>query len=59
MVPIDQSREYYRLREGHELALALGAKTIEQRQQHLRAAARYGDLASNHQTQQSTGTTGP
>lgn len=57
MVPIDQSLEYYRLREGHELALALGANTIEQRQQHLRAAARYGDLASVLRLQRGPGLT--
>jgi hypothetical protein len=42
---IDQSAEYYRLREGHERALALAARTCEQRHQHLRAAARYAELA--------------
>jgi hypothetical protein len=41
----DQSAEYYRLREGHERALALAAKTNEQRNQHLVAAGRYAALA--------------
>lgn len=41
----DQSAEYYRLREGHERALALAAKTNEQRDQHLLTAARYAALA--------------
>jgi hypothetical protein len=41
----DHSAEYYRLREGHERALALAAKTNEQRDQHLLAAARYAALA--------------
>ena len=49
---IDESHEYYRLRDVHELALALGAKTTEQRQRHLRAAALYGDLASELPLQQ-------
>ena len=42
---LDQSAEYYRLREGHERALALVAKTTEQRDQHLLTAARYAALA--------------
>jgi hypothetical protein len=42
---LDQSSEYYRLREGHERALALAAKSSEQRGQHLMAAARYAILA--------------
>jgi len=42
---LDQSAEYYRLREGHERALALAAKTSEQRSQHLMTAARYAALA--------------
>lgn len=42
---LDQSAEYYRLREGHERALALGAKTSEQRYQHLCAADRFAELA--------------
>lgn len=42
---LDQSAEYYRLREGHERALALAAKTNEQRDQHLLTAARYAALA--------------
>ena len=41
----DQSAEYYRLREGHERALALAAKTNEQRDLHLLTAARYAALA--------------
>ena len=41
----DQSAEYYRVREGHERALALAAKTEEQRDQHLLTAARYAALA--------------
>jgi len=41
----DQSAEYYRLREGHERALALAAKTNEQRNQHLMTAASYAALA--------------
>ena len=41
----DQSAEYYRLREGHERALALAAKTEEQRDQHLLTAAHYATLA--------------
>jgi hypothetical protein len=43
----DQSAEYYRLREGHERALALGARTGEQRLEHLLAAERYAALAQN------------
>lgn len=43
----DQSAEYYRLREGHERALALAAKTIAQRAQHLQTADRYAALAGN------------
>ena len=42
----DQSAEYYRLREGHERALALAAKTCEERNQYLLNAARYAELAS-------------
>jgi hypothetical protein len=42
---LDQSAEYYRLREGHERALALAAKTSEQRDWHLMTAARYAALA--------------
>ena len=41
----DQSAEYYRLREGHERALALGARTSEQRRRHLVTAGRYAALA--------------
>jgi len=41
----DQSAEYYRLREGHERALALAARTCEQRLEHLLTAARYAALA--------------
>jgi hypothetical protein len=41
----DQSAEYYRLREGHERALALAARTCEQRHHHLLTAARYAALA--------------
>ena len=41
----DQSAEYYRLREGLERALALGAKTRDQRKQHLLVADRYAALA--------------
>jgi hypothetical protein len=42
---LDQSAEYYRLREGHERALALAAKTVQQRNHHLAMAARYAVLA--------------
>lgn len=42
---LDQSAEYYRLREGHERALALAAKTCGQRHRHLRTADRYAELA--------------
>jgi len=42
---LDQSAEYYRLREGHERALALAAKTNEQRSEHLTTAKRYAALA--------------
>ena len=42
---VDQSAEYYRLREGHERALALAAATCEQRREHLLAADRYAALA--------------
>lgn len=45
MPPIDHSAEYYCLREGHERALALAARSDHQRNAHLAAAARYGDLA--------------
>jgi hypothetical protein len=45
MPPIDHSAEYYWLREGHERALALAARSDYQRNVHLEAAARYGDLA--------------
>lgn len=41
----DQSAEYYRLREGHERALALAARTCAQRAEHLRTADRYAALA--------------
>lgn len=44
---LDQSAEYYRLREGHERALALAARTAEQRNQHLVTAARYAALAKD------------
>ena len=43
---LDQSAEYYRLREGHERALALAAKTSEQRREHLKSAKRYASLAN-------------
>lgn len=42
---MDQSAEYYRLREGHERALALAAKSGAQRAEHLLAADRYAALA--------------
>jgi hypothetical protein len=45
MPPIDHSAEYYRLREGHERALALAAPSESQRNGHLAMAARYGELA--------------
>ena len=45
MPPIDHSAEYYWLMEGHERALALAARSDYQRNVHLEAAARYGDLA--------------
>lgn len=41
----DQSAEYYRLREGLERALALAAKTRNQRERHLLTADRYAALA--------------
>jgi len=41
----DQSAEYYRLREGLERALALAAKTRDQRNRHLLTADRYAALA--------------
>lgn len=43
----DQSAEYYRLREGHERALALAARSSEEREQHLRTAERYAALGRN------------
>lgn len=43
---LDQSAEYYRLREGHERALALAARTSKQRAQHLVTADRYAALAA-------------
>ena len=43
----DQSAEYYRLREGHERALALAAKTGAQRARHLQAADDYAALAGH------------
>jgi hypothetical protein len=45
MSPIDHSAEDYCLREGHERALALAARSDRQRNAHLAAAARFGDLA--------------
>ena len=45
MSPIDHSAEYYCLREGHERALALAARSACQRNAHLAEAARYGELA--------------
>jgi hypothetical protein len=45
MPPIDHSAEYYWLREGHERALALAARSDYQRNIHLEAAARYRELA--------------
>lgn len=42
----DQSAEYYRLREGHERALALAAKSGAERAEHLLAADRYAALAA-------------
>ena len=45
MSPIDHSAEYYRLREGHERALALAARSEAQRNEHLAIAARYAELA--------------
>jgi hypothetical protein len=44
---LDQSAEYYRLREGHERALALAAPTLKQRRRHLEAAALYARLAQS------------
>jgi hypothetical protein len=41
---LDQSAEYYRLREGHERALALAANSSEEREQHLLTAERYAAL---------------
>lgn len=41
----DQSAEYYRLREGHERALALAARTGDERARHLRTADHYAALA--------------
>jgi len=45
MTPTDQSAEYYRLREGHERALALGARSDLDRLNHLKVAARYAGMA--------------
>ena len=45
MTPTDQSAEYYRLREGHERALALGARSEIERLEHLSAAARFASMA--------------
>jgi hypothetical protein len=45
MQPQDQSAEYYRLREGHERALALAARTARERSRHLETAQRYRELA--------------
>lgn len=47
MNPLDQSAEYYRLREGHERALALAARSREERDEHLLIAARYAALAGD------------
>jgi hypothetical protein len=47
MSPIDHSAEYYWLREGHERALALAARSESQRNEHLAMAARYEELARN------------
>ena len=44
---LDESADYYRLREGHERALALAARTRVQRRQHLNAASRYAALAGD------------
>ena len=53
---LDQSAEYYRLREGHERALALAAKTNEQRSEHLTTAERYATLAGrSNEPELSTG----
>ena len=41
----NQSAEYYRLREGHERALALAARTFGQRRRHLLTADRFAALA--------------
>jgi hypothetical protein len=45
MSPTEQSAEYYRLREGHERALALGARSDHERLEHLGAAARFASMA--------------
>ena len=45
MPPIDHTAEYYRLREGHERALALAARSDSQRNGHLATAAVYGAIA--------------
>ena len=44
---MDQSAEYYRLREGHERALALAARTGAQRARHLQTADHYAALAGH------------
>ena len=45
MSPIDHSAEYYWLREGHERALALAARSEDQRDEHLAMADHYEELA--------------
>ena len=51
MSPIDHSAEYYRLREGHERALALAARSEAQRNEHLAIAARYAELGQGNSLQ--------
>jgi hypothetical protein len=45
MPPIDHTAEYYRLREGHERALALAARGEPERNRHLETAALYRELS--------------
>jgi hypothetical protein len=47
--PFDLSAEYYRLRAGHERALAMIAMTEEQRAAHLKAANRWQELAERQE----------
>ena len=47
--PFDLSAEYYRLRADHERALAMIATTDERRADHLKAAARWQELAERQE----------